>query len=226
MGSFNTTCFVSRQTIAPGDECYIAPIIQGAPHQHPWELCGNLLEGVYGDYGQFQLVDTALNRDNLLKFISRLKQDGLEVLGTNAFSIQGMLKGAPEMAEALTQGVIFNTSYPGTELNKSWEELSNIANEYCLFGYDHEERIVPLQFAVAHKVSFEHLAEVADTNFSTTLEASSVWQEVSAFERKVLKGLGSLGIQFSPQVYAPQDYNNVIGQAYATFVSCANAGAV
>lgn len=96
MGSFNTTCFASNQTIAPSDECVIVPIVQQAGYQpvevsagetshslygitastcHPdafWSPAGGFVEGRYHDYGQFELSDTPANRFSVLGFIGWL----------------------------------------------------------------------------------------------------------------------------------------------------------
>lgn len=97
MGSFNTTCFASNQTIAPDDECVIVPIIQQAGYRpvevrsgatshslygitastcHPdafWSPVGGFVEGRYRDYGQFELSNTATNRLSVLGFIGWLR---------------------------------------------------------------------------------------------------------------------------------------------------------
>lgn len=79
MGSFNTTCFASNQTIAPGDACRVIPIVrtkdfqpvqllvQGEPASAYgatssncyvdafWKPLGGCIAAVYDDYGQFKL---------------------------------------------------------------------------------------------------------------------------------------------------------------------------
>ncbi len=94
MGSFNTSCFVSRQTIAPGDACMVIPIMQKSGYNpvalsykgvelvnqygvtsstcYPtrfWVPVGSFFEAVYDDYGRVNLSDTPTNRFKLLDFI-------------------------------------------------------------------------------------------------------------------------------------------------------------
>lgn len=96
MGSFNTTCFASGQTIAPGDPGFLLPIIQASgydpvelthngkkqslfgiacmscyPHAF-WEPFGGFIAGTYDDYGEFNIADTPMNRARLVSFIADL----------------------------------------------------------------------------------------------------------------------------------------------------------
>jgi hypothetical protein len=96
LGSFNTTCFASQQTIAPGDECLVWPIIQNAGYSpvevvsngeaqtlfgvansvnYPsrfWTPFGCLISAKYEDYGQVCLVDTETNRLRILHWLCTL----------------------------------------------------------------------------------------------------------------------------------------------------------
>ena len=96
MGSFNTTCFASNQTIAPGDRCYILPIIQshtsrpvdiklgdkefqcyGSANQtcYPdsfWRPFGGFIKAKYDDGGSVELLDTPVNRQRLVHFFLQL----------------------------------------------------------------------------------------------------------------------------------------------------------
>lgn len=93
MGSFNTSCFVTHQTIAPRNECVIVAIRQQATYQpveltyrgttashygatystcYPvafWEPVSPFFEATYNDYGRVLLADTPLNRGKLRDFI-------------------------------------------------------------------------------------------------------------------------------------------------------------
>lgn len=104
MGSFNTSCFASQQTIAPGDACYVLPIIQAKGYEpvaleydgktdqqfgiaestcYPgsfWDAYGGFLEARYVDYGQFSIADTPLNRIRLLCFIRSLWERPVKIL--------------------------------------------------------------------------------------------------------------------------------------------------
>lgn len=104
MGSFNTTCFASGQTIAPGEVCQVIPIRQSATDRvvqmivngveeghfgvashgcYPnsfWVPHGSFIEASYDDYGQFELADTSTNRLRLLCLFETLHKESLVVL--------------------------------------------------------------------------------------------------------------------------------------------------
>lgn len=93
MGSFNTSCFVSRQTIASGDACMVVPIMQQHSYRpvqltrddkteeqygpcsstcYPtrfWKPVGSFFEAKYDDYGRVTLTDSKVNRFRLQDFI-------------------------------------------------------------------------------------------------------------------------------------------------------------
>lgn len=86
MGSFNTACFVTRQTIREDDEVIILPIVENISHfhkgnlerngvHHPirdvpstcystryWKIIPIVMVGVYRDYGQFTIDDRHKDR--------------------------------------------------------------------------------------------------------------------------------------------------------------------
>jgi len=110
MGSFNTKCFASGQTIAPGDPCYVLPIrrshdyekvdvmlgeqpfsIYGLanstcyPHAF-WNLAGDFLEAKYDDCGNFNFVNTKITSWRMTTFILELYNENLVVAqGENRF---------------------------------------------------------------------------------------------------------------------------------------------
>ena len=90
MGSFNTTCMVSQQVIAPNDEVVIFPIVPQSSYSpvelidkdgscveayghsssscYPtafWNYAGPMLIGTYDDYGKFELENTVNNINNI-----------------------------------------------------------------------------------------------------------------------------------------------------------------
>lgn len=94
MGSFNISCFASQQTIAPGDPCWVMPVVQSASYNpvdiclpsgvvqrfgvanttcYPnsfWNPAGPLLEATYDDYGQVRLENTQSNKFKLWSLVS------------------------------------------------------------------------------------------------------------------------------------------------------------
>lgn len=93
MGSFNLRCFVSGQTIAPGEALVVVPIVrqqspatvwlehQGKRYEVPgssvgacyptdyWRPVGPALMGVYEDYGCLELEKSVPNVEALLSFV-------------------------------------------------------------------------------------------------------------------------------------------------------------
>lgn len=93
MGSFNTTCFASQQTIAPGDVCVVVPIIQRSTYKpaegtfrgqpvrlhgitsstcYPtafWRPAGGFFDATYDDYGRFTLLESPANLRRLVSFL-------------------------------------------------------------------------------------------------------------------------------------------------------------
>lgn len=93
MGSFNTTCFASQQTIAPGERCLVIPLIQKSTYTpaqatygeethelhgvtsstcYPtafWRPMGAFFDAKYDDYGRVVLEQTESNLSGLLEFL-------------------------------------------------------------------------------------------------------------------------------------------------------------
>lgn len=110
MGSFNTTCFASKQTVAPGDPCMVVPILQQSSFEpvqleygdkqysmygvcrsvgYPtrfWKPIGSFFEAVYDDCGRVTLAGTSANRIKLVNFIaSALKRTPVVAQGKNRY---------------------------------------------------------------------------------------------------------------------------------------------
>lgn len=159
MGSFNTTCMASQQTIAPGDNCYVLPISK-APWQdlnYPhgfWTPVGNFLSGTYADYGRVMLDETAINSARLLQFAQTL-YDTEAGVGANFKELidQQMpaLAGALSNSEATADGLAL---FP--ELAALWEAYEFAAQEFNAF-IDTEGRPLALTHAVFHQCAYEKL---------------------------------------------------------------------
>lgn len=100
MGSFNTTCFASNQTIASGDACWVIPIRQSAGSEpvemqyrdkkyseyahasttcYPtafWEPVGEPIRAEYYDYGRVDIAETSENLVNMLSLFLYLRELG------------------------------------------------------------------------------------------------------------------------------------------------------
>lgn len=100
MGSFNTTCFASNQTIASGDACWVIPIRQASGDKpveiqyrdkkyseyahasttcYPtafWEPVGEPIRAEYYDYGRVEIMRTNENLANVLSLFLYLRELG------------------------------------------------------------------------------------------------------------------------------------------------------
>ena len=110
MGSFNVSCFASRQTLSPGERCVVVPILQQASRQpvplrvqgtatqeygfadaarEPgdfWSPFGGPIEAVYRDSGRVTLRDTPASRFWLKRFFDDLVQRSVTTLaGRNCY---------------------------------------------------------------------------------------------------------------------------------------------
>lgn len=109
MGSFNTTCIASGQTIAPGDRCYLLPIrhshdynpvemtvngkihkrygitsFNGAPHAF-WHPVGDFIEARYDDCFMFEPLATPANANRLLQLLCEFARNtAVSAPGENA----------------------------------------------------------------------------------------------------------------------------------------------
>lgn len=138
MGSFNTTCFASGQTIAPGDMAYIIPIRQACgyseivmsygdkqyvaesfankncyPHAF-WEPFGGFIDGKYDDSGTFELADSLANRAALFQFVVDLADSGMQVHeGPNSHhdvpcDVKAFVAGNAPLLQQVLVGDMFN----------------------------------------------------------------------------------------------------------------------
>lgn len=176
MGSFNTTCFVSQQTIVPGAEALIFPIRKQASdspvsivlgdketsqygHTHStcyatafWRYAGPVIKGRYDDYGKFDLLETPSNTSNLLAFFKYLYNNSFETKeGENTCHDLGVdfrILYNPKVKE-----------YGFGELFEIWDKVWEVAQEQRFFvrNYDYEDDPRSLGFAVMHHKAAEYL---------------------------------------------------------------------
>lgn len=106
MGSFNTSCFVTKQVIRPIDEVIIFPIaalvnsknkfnsydngeglylhkVTTLNHEvhfnSTWNVIGKMMTAVYDDYGMFKIDDTVDNMSSLIHNLLYIKKHGLDI---------------------------------------------------------------------------------------------------------------------------------------------------
>lgn len=173
MGSFNTTCFVSQQTIVPGAQAYIIPIYQSHNYNkiileangniyeelgnysstcYPtsfWDYAGPIFKGKYDDYGCFVLNDTDENHNSLVVFFDSL----LEKL----FITQ---QGENEYHDLpIDFKTIYNykKEYSFTELHEIWDKMWEVGQKGRLYISDFDNNPCQLQFSVIHEATANYL---------------------------------------------------------------------
>lgn len=72
MGSFNTSCFVTKQVIKPNQKVVIFPIC-ALLNGNGWEVMGSAITAVYIDYGMYDVLETTENIEALFNLYTMLK---------------------------------------------------------------------------------------------------------------------------------------------------------
>lgn len=195
MGSFNTTCFVSQQTIVPGAESMIFPIRQQATYQpvsivlgekevsqygHTsstcystgfWSYAGPVIRGKYYDYGRFELLDTPSNKANLVSFFKYLSRNLFETkAGENQFHDLGM---------DFRSLYDHKADYAFDQLHGIWDKMWEVAQENRLFVRDYHDEPRSLGFAVMHHEAAKYLIDEVNKKKN--------WNKVSFEQRSYFK---------------------------------------
>lgn len=173
MGSFNTSCFVSQQTIVPEAESYILPIYQshnygkieielnGKEYEelgnynstcYPnafWGYAGPLFKGKYDDYGCFILHEDIHNHINFLLFFDELYKNLFVTLqGNNEYHDLGIDFKSLYIPEK---------KYSFNELHEIWDKVWEVGQKGRLYIKDIMDAPCQLQFAVMHKATANSL---------------------------------------------------------------------
>lgn len=173
MGSFNTTCFASMQTIVPETETYIFPIQQettynkvkiskenkvfkqfGPSHSTTsptafWSYCGPLIKGKYDDYGRFILNDDEQNQINLEDFFFQLS--------SKIFVTHEGENTSHDLPLNFSTLYSNEKTYSFNELVKIWNSLWEVSQEQRLFVADYDGNPCSLNFAVMAKRTADYL---------------------------------------------------------------------
>lgn len=178
MGSFNTSCMVTQQTIVPNAEAVILPIIQQATYNpvemtkdgqdfsqygfahttcYPtafWGYCGPMFRGTYDDYGRFDLDDTPENKINLVSFFNHLLDKSFTTKqGENQYHDHGF-----DMAKLFER----KKEYTFAELESIWEAMWDVTFENRLFVANYQGEPRNLQFAVMHRAAADYLIDTVN----------------------------------------------------------------
>ena len=175
MGSFNTTCFASQQTIVPGAACILLPIHQQSTYQpvnislsnksfslfgvanstcYPtafWSYAGPTIEATYDDYGCFILSENEKNTNHLIAFFNFLHNN---LFNTNSAD------------HSLNFKKLYNpkSSYSFEDLSSIWESLWEVARDHCVFIADYNGNPRPLSFAVMHHQTADYLINLTSSH--------------------------------------------------------------
>lgn len=172
MGYFNTTCFVSQQTIVPGAEVVIIPIVQQSTFNriqlsnsiseygvfnttcYPtafWGHSGPIIRGNYDDYGLFDILDTPDNHHNFVHFFNYLYEESLVTKkGENQYH---------DTHFDMKMIYIPEKEYTFKELHNIWDNILEVSSNSRLFVYNYFEKPSCIQFAVMHKSAANYLID-------------------------------------------------------------------
>jgi len=235
MGSFNTTCFASGQTIAPKDRCFVLPIVEShtskpvelahgdesfkrygttgsvtSPEAF-WQVFGSFLNATYDDYGNVTLSGSLENRRGLVQFFIALAQRAAVVAqGENKY-----------------HDVPFDfPTFLAEKTTLLQEIVKAFVEERAPTVYLEDDALFPELVAawdyVAEAVN-EHRLFVADDNGEVlpvdfAIMHAAAYAELEAIDAYVMDAMDQLNIRITPMVYAGQDYSNGFGKLFAEFV--------
>jgi hypothetical protein len=172
MGSFNTTCFASQQTIAPHDRVTIIPIARSVSYNkiefdseeyqpmysfctntcHSdafWHASGPILTGKYDDYGYVILDINDTTRPYLIELFQFVHK-------------YSVVSQATDRDPKFDFSELFELKkmYTDDQLNDIWHHLEQAVGEYRVFITDRQLRYVtPFSFAILHTATADWLTE-------------------------------------------------------------------
>lgn len=170
MGSFNTTCFATNQTIAPGDECYVIPILQESGYNEVqltrgekslgvyavanstcyahcfWNPCGQFIEAVYDDYGDVKVVDNVNNAQRVWNLL-HMVQDKAYTTG----------KGENQYHENEFTPVVMSDIKERADIYRRFDALWHSVSQYRVFVQNYHGIPRQMLFAIISKVAYDKL---------------------------------------------------------------------
>ncbi len=183
MGSFNTTCFISQQTISTDDCAVIFPISQQKTYRpvelsitqngkteqksrygyanstcYPtafWSFEGPMFTGKYYDYGQFNLDNTPQNTVNLKVFFNHLHQ--------NLYDVAQGENSSHDLPIKFKELYNPKQEYSFEELREIWDSMWELNHEHRLFVKDYNDEPICLAFSVAHKSAVDYLINMVSS---------------------------------------------------------------
>src|ERR1035437_170793 len=195
MGSFNTTCFVTQQTISERNPCYIFPIKQNSGYNGVkltrgdksavgssvasstcysdcfWKPVGGFIKATYADYGQVEIDFT--DEENKKKVNALFKELSREVFVTH-------------VGENECHDVLFNISdCKEKPIQEIWEYLWTAAV--------HELRVfmIPYQDNSPRQFTFAIISEQAYDYLLNSIETSKNYNGISNSRNTAIDGFSA-----------------------------------
>lgn len=245
MGSFNTTCFASQQTIAPGDPCLVLPIVQSASY-HPvsvhtpagivprygvtsstcypnsfWTPAGPMLEATYNDYGRVLLTDTQANRFKLLHLVWGWSQDVAKVdQGENEYhDVPVDVHGFITTKTPTLHGLLTREG-PATaqENDKLWEECVAVFDHVWL-GHQKHRLFAVRRDAEPRALQFAILHADAAALLVEQVSAQENWDKQSLHPRELFRRALAEGRKAAQEHVQNCENKEIAAQLQAYFVS-------
>lgn len=246
MGSFNTTCFVSQQTISTDDEVIVLPILQQTTYEPVniliknriginevkkygytsstcystsfWGYAGPILRGTYDDYGKVIFEDTPENHKNMAYFLSELSAVICETLeGEN---------------KSHDLPLVFSSIYNPSEENsfekmvEAMDKLWEVASEARVFVRDWKGEPVNLAFSTMHASAGKYLVDSVSKGKSwdgASLEPKSYFHHYLNKKLKEhleifgdKKEVSSIANFYASQIFGFDGYN--VGSSEGSFI--------
>lgn len=226
MGSFNTTCFASYQTIASGDKCYIIPIVASLGYNPVeislgdkkyskfgvtestcyasafWKPIGRPIAAAYDDYGQV-IIDPA--QDNLLILSNFLEE--------NKKKFYKAEQGKNEYHEQAFDPEKLDPVDPIKSLDYMWRTLQSFR---IFFNHYHGEP-VQFSFAIIAKDSADYLVKYVEKAKNWENQSLKIGSVATRFKNNcndILKDIDSL--KRSGVLMIERELNNYLdrGESY------------
>lgn len=167
MGSFNTTCFASMQTIASGDKCFIIPIIAQSGYSKVniskndqstttfsvanttcyanafWKPIGRIISAEYDDYGRVIIDKTDRNKKIIIELLKALK--------THLYKTE---EGSNKYHDLPFDPANIDLEKPFESLDNMWDVTEH---EYRVFYCNYLKQPVQFTFAIISKEAADYL---------------------------------------------------------------------
>lgn len=220
MGSFNMSCFVSQQTIGPGDAAYLFPIQQSSSYNpvelidkngtiqekysfasstcYPtafWKSAGPIIEGEYDDYGRFSLINTLENEKNIITLFNELFKNSAKInLGENEYH---------DLAFDISTQYDPQKKYTFNQLEQIWDYMWNVMQEHRVFIKEYSGDFFPFSFAVMHKVTGDYLIE--------KIAKSENWSKESNEPEKLLMRTVTKIVDDTKKIFSNRSIESMLG---------------